>query len=246
MFLTAAGLCPSRGALLCRQLRCSYTPTRALPGLGWAGEGSPGSTACVTGVTNATAALPSALVMTTGTGWEWELPRLRSAAQASGPGLRGSRGGSRSAAAFPPPGQLAARPTPEDMSLTVSLLLGLGVLGPHVHGSHFEDVSKSNSFFALCVEFAIFEFNQASADEHAYKLLWVGRSQRKVSGCPLPEAPRRPGHQALEGGVLGLKKSEGRSLVFVNTFETRRIFTSASAFCSVSSVSERTQQRGQR
>lgn len=80
------------------------------------------------------------------------------------------------------------------MFLKVSLLLGLIVLGPHVYSAHFVDVSKRDSFFAICVEFAIFEFNQAHLDEYAYKLLWVGRSQRKVSGV----SPSQRLHVGLE------------------------------------------------
>lgn len=83
--------------------------------------------------------------------------------------------------------------TSDNMFLKTLLLLGLIVLGPHVCSSNFVDISKSSSFFAMCVEFAMFQFNQAHLDEYAYKLLWVGRSQRKVSGHPvLSEAPCRP------------------------------------------------------
>ncbi|XP_019574222.1 putative cystatin-15 [Rhinolophus sinicus] len=98
------------------------------------------------------------------------------------------------------------------MFLKAPLLLGLIVLGPHVCSSNFVDISKSSSFFAMCVEFAVFQFNQAHLDEYAYKLLWVGRSQRKrwtmtflmdlemgrtickkyaedIENCPLQEGP---------------------------------------------------------
>ncbi|KAM8776515.1 putative cystatin-15 [Rhynchonycteris naso] len=65
------------------------------------------------------------------------------------------------------------------MLLKVPLLLGLIALGPPVCVFEFVDVSKSTNAFAICVEFAVFQFNQAQEDEYAYKLLWVGRSQRK-------------------------------------------------------------------
>ncbi|XP_066242213.1 probable cystatin-15 [Saccopteryx leptura] len=61
----------------------------------------------------------------------------------------------------------------------VPLLLGLIALGPLVCIFEFVDVSKSTNAFAICVEFAVFQFNEVQEDEYAYKLLWVGRSQRK-------------------------------------------------------------------
>ncbi|XP_057559256.1 probable cystatin-15 [Hippopotamus amphibius kiboko] len=65
------------------------------------------------------------------------------------------------------------------MFLQLPLLLGLLALGPRVCGLKFEDISKSMPYFGLCVEFAVFHFNQQEPDEYAYKLLWVGRSQRE-------------------------------------------------------------------
>ncbi|XP_031530264.1 probable cystatin-15 [Vicugna pacos] len=92
------------------------------------------------------------------------------------------------------------------------VLLGLLVLGLHVSSWDFEDVSKSTNFFGMCVEFAVFHFNEHHPDEYAYKLMWVGRSQRKklswtylmdlklgrticrkhdedIDNCPLQEGP---------------------------------------------------------
>ncbi|XP_005858329.1 probable cystatin-15 [Myotis yumanensis] len=66
------------------------------------------------------------------------------------------------------------------MLLKVPLLLGLIALGPPVCSSKFVDESKNTQLFAIGVEFAMFQFNQAQEDEYAYKLLWVGRSQRKL------------------------------------------------------------------
>lgn len=71
--------------------------------------------------------------------------------------------------------------TPDNMFLKAPLLLGLIALGTHVSSPNFVDISKSTTSFAMCVEFAVFQFNQDHLDEYAYKLLWVGRSQRKVS-----------------------------------------------------------------
>uniref|UniRef100_A0A673TDY2 Cystatin domain-containing protein n=1 Tax=Suricata suricatta TaxID=37032 RepID=A0A673TDY2_SURSU len=73
--------------------------------------------------------------------------------------------------------------------------------------------SRRANYFALCVEFAVYHFNQVYPDEYAYKLLWVRRSQRKpftliylmelelgqticskqdedLENCPLQEGPR--------------------------------------------------------
>uniref|UniRef100_A0A8C3WXA1 Cystatin domain-containing protein n=1 Tax=Catagonus wagneri TaxID=51154 RepID=A0A8C3WXA1_9CETA len=100
------------------------------------------------------------------------------------------------------------------MSLKVPLLLGLLLLGLHVCSWNFENISKSTSYFGICVEFAVFHFNQHEPDEYAYKLLWVGRSQHKkwsliylmdlelgrtickkqdedIDNCPLQEGPEK-------------------------------------------------------
>ncbi|XP_036274345.1 probable cystatin-15 [Pipistrellus kuhlii] len=66
------------------------------------------------------------------------------------------------------------------MLLKVPLLLGLIALEAPVCSSKYVDVSKDAQLFAIGVEFAMFQFNQAQVDEYAYKLLWVGRSQRKL------------------------------------------------------------------
>nr|XP_044604603.1 probable cystatin-15 isoform X2 [Equus asinus] len=91
--------------------------------------------------------------------------------------------------------------TPGSMFSRAPLLLALIVLGPHVYRCGFVDIGKNTSFFRMCVEFAKFQFNQAQPDEYAYKLLWVGRSQRKmgrtickkhdedIDNCPLQEGP---------------------------------------------------------
>ncbi|XP_039076907.1 probable cystatin-15 [Hyaena hyaena] len=73
--------------------------------------------------------------------------------------------------------------TPDSMLLKAPLLLGLIVLVPHVCSSDFVDINKRANYFALCVEFAVFHFNQVYPDEYAYKLLWIRRSQRKNTDC---------------------------------------------------------------
>ncbi|XP_003134349.1 probable cystatin-15 [Sus scrofa] len=100
------------------------------------------------------------------------------------------------------------------MSPKVPLFLGVLLLGPHVCSWNFENVSKTMDYFSICVEFAVFHFNQHQPDEYAYKLLWVGRSQRKkftwiylmdlklgrtickkhdedIDNCPLQEGPEK-------------------------------------------------------
>uniref|UniRef100_A0A452TB92 Probable cystatin-15 n=1 Tax=Ursus maritimus TaxID=29073 RepID=A0A452TB92_URSMA len=69
--------------------------------------------------------------------------------------------------------------TPDSTLLKAPLLLGLIVLVPHVCSSDFVDIGRRTNYFILCVEFAVFHFNQVYPDEYAYKLLWVRRSQRK-------------------------------------------------------------------
>ncbi|KAJ8794387.1 hypothetical protein J1605_003154 [Eschrichtius robustus] len=99
---------------------------------------------------------------------------------------------------------------PNSMFLKLSLLLGLLALGPHVCSWKFEDISKSTPNFRLCVEFAVFHFNEHEPDEYAYKLLWVGRSQRKMAlaslkgphfltGWPSSGLRRSPGPVEAEG-----------------------------------------------
>ncbi|XP_037376823.1 probable cystatin-15 [Talpa occidentalis] len=60
------------------------------------------------------------------------------------------------------------------------LILGLIVLGLHACTCKFVDIAKSTTYFTLCVEFAVFQYNEAQPDEFAYKLLWVRRSQQKI------------------------------------------------------------------
>lgn len=88
---------------------------------------------------------------------------------------------------------LASRPMPDSMFLKLSLILGLLALGPHVCSWKFEDISRSTQNFRLCVEFAVFHFNEQEPDEYAYKLLWVGRSQRKVRGMGVGDGGGRWG-----------------------------------------------------
>ncbi|XP_060042265.1 probable cystatin-15 [Erinaceus europaeus] len=59
------------------------------------------------------------------------------------------------------------------------LLLGFIALGLRVCSFEYEDISKLWPDFTMCVEYAVFRYNQAQSDIFAYKLLWVHRSQRK-------------------------------------------------------------------
>ncbi|XP_075384097.1 putative cystatin-16 [Tenrec ecaudatus] len=63
----------------------------------------------------------------------------------------------------------------------VTLLLGLMVLRTHVWTipSGFIDISKNLNDFVMSVEFAVFQYNEDSEDEYAYKLLRIRRSQHK-------------------------------------------------------------------
>ncbi|XP_006163672.1 cystatin-12 isoform X1 [Tupaia chinensis] len=63
----------------------------------------------------------------------------------------------------------------------VALAVGLIVLGTHVCSSTFVDIDKNMPPFTVCVEFAVFQFNEQQEDEFAYKFLRVRRSQRQVS-----------------------------------------------------------------
>ncbi|XP_016067446.1 PREDICTED: probable cystatin-15 [Miniopterus natalensis] len=65
------------------------------------------------------------------------------------------------------------------MFLKIPLLLGLFALGSPVCGNEFIDISKSTPMFAMCVEYAVYQFNRVQVDPYAYKLLWVQRSQTK-------------------------------------------------------------------
>lgn len=135
------------------------------------------------------------------------------------------------------------------MLLKVPLLLGLIALGPPVCSAKFVDESKNTQLFAIGVEFAVFQFNQAQEDEYAYKLLWVGRSQRKVSGAstppPFPSPSPLParlhvGPETDLGGVNPWSAKEEREIFCFGKyfFKMQGIITSASSFCFGSLTSE--------
>lgn len=71
-----------------------------------------------------------------------------------------------------------------NMFLKVSLLLGFIVLGTHVWTiqKEFVDISKSQDYFVVSVEFAMAVFNDNNMEENAYRLLEVRRAKQKVSG----------------------------------------------------------------
>ncbi|ELV12980.1 Cystatin-12 [Tupaia chinensis] len=75
----------------------------------------------------------------------------------------------------------------------VALAVGLIVLGTHVCSSTFVDIDKNMPPFTVCVEFAVFQFNEQQEDEFAYKFLRVRRSQRQVSGRSLCTKAPGPG-----------------------------------------------------
>lgn len=109
--------------------------------------------------------------------------------------------------------------TPESMFLKVPLLLGLIALGSPTCSSNFVDINKSMEYFAMCVEFAMFQFNQAYMDEYAYKLLWVRKSQRKVRGAfPSLKLLVVPETRPWRGKSLVCKKEEKTFLFWVNIF----------------------------
>lgn len=93
------------------------------------------------------------------------------------------------------------------MLLKVPLLLGLIALEAPVCSSKYVDVSKDTRLFVIGVEFAMFQFNQAQVDEYVYKLLWVGRSQRKVSFHAASQLP-----QTGLGGVSLWSANEERKI----------------------------------
>ncbi|XP_006902965.1 PREDICTED: probable cystatin-16-like [Elephantulus edwardii] len=96
----------------------------------------------------------------------------------------------------------------------VTFLMGFTLTVVQVWSIHYEflDISKNMNYFAMSVEFAVFEYNKNNADDYAYKLLRVRRSQHKrltliylmdldmgrtickkheedIENCPLQEGP---------------------------------------------------------
>ncbi|XP_017651978.1 cystatin-14-like, partial [Nannospalax galili] len=64
----------------------------------------------------------------------------------------------------------------------VPLLVGLIVLGTHIWtiDKEFVDIVKDLHYFVASVEFAVAQFNDDNPEENAYRLLEVGRVQKKV------------------------------------------------------------------
>ncbi|MBZ3888281.1 Cystatin-14 [Sciurus carolinensis] len=62
------------------------------------------------------------------------------------------------------------------------LLMGLVVLGTHIWTiqKEFVDISKNLDYFVASVEFAVAQFNDDNTEENTYKLLEVGRAQKKT------------------------------------------------------------------
>lgn len=65
----------------------------------------------------------------------------------------------------------------------VPLLVGLIVLGTHLWtiDKEFVDITKDLDYFVASVEFAVAQFNDNNPEENTYRLLEVGRAQKKVS-----------------------------------------------------------------
>lgn len=81
----------------------------------------------------------------------------------------------------------------------VPMLVGLIVLGTHIWtiGKAFLDGPKDLDYFVASVEFAVAHFNDNNPEENTYRLLEVGRAQKKVSPhaehYPLMKSPRLGG-----------------------------------------------------
>lgn len=95
------------------------------------------------------------------------------------------------------------------------MLVGLIVLGTHIwtDDKEFPDVTKDLDYFVASVEFAVAQFNDKNPEENTYRLLEVGRAQKKVSPCaehyPLMKSPRLglgvDGHQQGIVKILDLQ-----------------------------------------
>ncbi|GAB1287004.1 Cystatin-14 [Apodemus speciosus] len=64
----------------------------------------------------------------------------------------------------------------------VPILVGLIVLGIHIWtmDKEFLDVTKDLDYFVASVEFAVAQFNDNNPEENTYRLLAVGRAQKKT------------------------------------------------------------------
>ncbi|XP_037060299.1 cystatin-14 isoform X1 [Peromyscus leucopus] len=64
----------------------------------------------------------------------------------------------------------------------LSLLVGLIVLGTHMWtiDKGFVDITKDLDYFVASVEFAVAQFNDNNPEENIYRLLEVGRAQKKT------------------------------------------------------------------
>ncbi|XP_052037472.1 cystatin-14 [Apodemus sylvaticus] len=62
------------------------------------------------------------------------------------------------------------------------MLVGLIVLGIHIWtmDKEFLDVTKDLDYFVASVEFAVAQFNDNNPEENTYRLLAVGRAQKKT------------------------------------------------------------------
>jgi hypothetical protein len=108
------------------------------------------------------------------------------------------------------------------MSWKVPMLVGLVVLGTHIWtiNKEFLDVTKDLDYFVASVEFAVAQFNDNNPEENTYKLLEVGRAQKKVS----PRAEYCPLMKSLGLGLGVDRHQQGlmrRELDLQNTLQSR-------------------------
>ncbi|CAH6787749.1 cystatin-14 [Phodopus roborovskii] len=64
----------------------------------------------------------------------------------------------------------------------MSLFVGMAVLGTHIWtiDKEFVDITKDLDYFVASVEFAVAQFNDNNPEENTYRLLEVGRAQKKT------------------------------------------------------------------
>ncbi|XP_003509926.2 cystatin-14 [Cricetulus griseus] len=64
----------------------------------------------------------------------------------------------------------------------VSLLVAMVVMGTHIWtiDKEFVDITKDLDYFVASVEFAVTQFNDNNPEENTYRLLEVGRAQKKT------------------------------------------------------------------
>lgn len=120
------------------------------------------------------------------------------------------------------PFTLRPQPLGTVMSWKVPMLVGLIVLGTHIWtiNKEFLDITKDLDYFVASVEFAVAQFNDNNPEENTYRLLEVGRAQKKVSPC----AQHYPLMKSLRLGLGVDQHQQGlvrRELDLQNTLHSR-------------------------